>query len=91
MDKTTLQRVALLHPSEITQPYDEMVELCGFEAVHAFAEIYGGQTLYVPTMRGIFAGCLTEAARKEFNGYNIKELSRKYGFTARQLSRRLGL
>ena len=91
MNNAILRQAALLHPTEILHPYDTIMGLSGFDAICAFTDYFGGRTIYVPCTRTIFADCLEEEARKEFNGYNAQELSRKYGFSDRQMRNRLGL
>jgi len=61
----------------------------GFDAIYALCENLGGATIYVPSARKIFAGCLEKEALKEFNGYNIDTLAKKYGFSDRHLRRML--
>jgi len=90
MDKEILQQAALLHPHEIMHPYDEIIGIAGFEAICAFAEHLGGLTVYVPSVRTIFARCLEEEARKHFTGNNYASLSKKYGFSERHIRRALG-
>ena len=90
MDKHVLHQAAMRHQSEILQPYDVIVGMDGgFEAVCAFTEHLGGLTVYVPSLRTIFARCLENEARKEFNGANYPSLSRKYGFTERHIRKLL--
>ena len=90
MDKSILRQAAMRHHSEIMQPYDAIIELDGFDAICAFADHLGGTTVYVPSIRTIFARCLEAEARNEFKGCNFTSLSRKYGFTERHLRRMLG-
>ncbi|MCL2223447.1 MAG: hypothetical protein FWB96_00595 [Defluviitaleaceae bacterium] len=90
MDKTLLRQAAILHPNKVMTPYAEMMEMDGFDAIYAFAETFGGLTVYVPSARTIFSRCLGEEAAKEYTGYNITNLSKKYGFSERGLKKLLG-
>jgi len=90
MDKTFLRKVALSHPTEILQPYDTLLGLEGFDAIFAVAEQLGGQTVYVPNVRTIFARCLELEAKKEFTGSNFVILAKKYGYTERHMRRIFG-
>lgn len=85
MDKNLLRHAALLHPHEIMPPYDEIMKIHGFDAVYEFVDLFGGCTIYVPYARKIFSGCLEEEARREYNGHNMHQLSKKYGFSERWL------
>lgn len=87
MNKEILRQAAQLHPTEILQPYDAMIEMDGFDAICAFAEHLGGLTIYVPSARSIFSRCLELEARKEFNGKNLNMLAKKYGYTERHMRR----
>ena len=90
MDKAFLRRVALSHPTAILQPYDTLLGLEGFDAIFAVAEQLGGQTVYVPNIRTIFAQCLELEARREYNGNNFVSLAKKYGYTERHMRRMFG-
>jgi len=81
MDKHILRQAAQRHPSSILQPFDAICAIC---------ENLGGATIYVPSARKIFFGCLEKEAAQEFNGYNYKALAKKYGFSDRHLRRMLG-
>ena len=91
MNKNILKEAALLHPEKVMYPYDEMLKMDGpdaaFNAVCAFVEGLSGTTVYVPNLRRIFSECLVEAAAKEYNGYNIACLAKKYGFSERGLKK----
>ncbi|MCL2387967.1 MAG: hypothetical protein FWC89_10540 [Defluviitaleaceae bacterium] len=91
MDKNIILHAAKLHPKEIMQPYDAIMEECGFDVICSISEHLGGFTVYVPALRTIFARCLEEEARKEFNGSNAQKISKKYGFSERHMRRILGL
>ena len=87
MDKRILKQAATKHPSAITQPYDILMELKGFDAIYALCETLGGATVYVPSTKGMFAECMAREAIAEFNGYNSELLAKKYGITKRHLQR----
>jgi len=90
MDKSILRQVALRHKKEIMQPYDTILESDGFDAICAFSEHLGGFTVYVPSLKTIFARCLEREVQNEFTGCNYATLARKYGYTERHLRRILG-
>ena len=85
MYKQILRQAAQRHPAAILQPYDALMGLEGFDAIYALCENLGGATIYIPSARKIFAGCLEQEAALEFNGYNFDALAKKYGFTGRHL------
>jgi len=89
MQKELLKKVAKLHPGDVMYPFDIIQEKLGFDAVCIIAELFGSLTVYVPSLRKIFAQCLWNEARKEFDGENFHELAIKYGFSERHLRRLL--
>ena len=91
MDMQVLKQAAMLNPSEVLHPYDNIISLDGgFEAICAFSENMGGFTVYVSSVRTIFSRCLEAAARDEFTGSNYASLARRYGFTERHMRRMMG-
>lgn len=90
MNKSILRQAAQRHPSEIMHPYDVIMGLDGFDAICAIGEHMGGLSVYVPSIRTIFARCLEAEARSEYKGGSIAALAQKYGFTERHMRRILG-
>ena len=89
MNKQILRQAAQRHPAAILQPFDALMGLEGFDAIYALSENLSGATIYVPSARKIFAGCLKQEAALEFNGFNHDALAKKYGFSCRHLRRML--
>jgi len=90
MDRELLHKVAQLHPTEVLQPFDTLLQTAGLDAVVEFAQQLEGEQLYVPSVRKIFARCLEIEARKEFTGDNYGHLAKKYGYTGRHIRRLFG-
>jgi len=89
MDKQILRQAAERHPSAILQPYDILMEQSGFDTLYTLWETLGSTTIYVPSIRRMLMDCLAKEAIREFNGYNYKDLAKKYGFSERHLRRLL--
>jgi Mor family transcriptional regulator len=87
MDDSILRKAAMLHPSEIPEPFDAIMEQFGFDAVCSIIDCFGGATIYIPSKRTVFKGCLEREAVREFKGSNYRMLTRKYGFSERHLRR----
>jgi len=87
MNKHIIRQAAERHPSLIVQPYDALMGMEGFDAIYTLCENIGGATVYVPSLKKMFAECLVREARLEFNGYNYEALAKKYGFSHRHLRR----
>ena len=85
MDKDILREAALRHPACVLPPYDMLMGKSGFDAIYTLCETMGGTTIYMPSMRGMFAACLAQEAIREFDGYNYKGLARKFGFSERHV------
>ena len=76
-----LRDAARSHRSEILPPYGKLMDKEGFEAICAICEIAGGSTLYVPSLKTIFKRCVELEMIGEYNGYNLEEIRKKYGFS----------
>lgn len=71
--------------SDIDKAYHPVIELIGIDAFVKICQYYMGDEVYFPK-----ADSLTRKARnriivQEFNGHNVKYLSKKYGITPRQI------
>jgi hypothetical protein len=85
MNNSLLRQAALQNRGEIIAPYDTIIDLDGFGAICAFCDMLGGATVYVPAKRRVFQHCLEAEAIREYNGYNFKELKKKYEFSESHL------
>ena len=85
--KEILRRAAENFPEDNLHPYDMIIDKNGFDAICEFAGQMNGFTIYVPSLRTIFAKCLEKEARKEFAEGNASaaSLARKYGFSERHM------
>ena len=89
MNRKTYETAVKLHPDEVLEPFDEIIELIGVEPTMTLIEHFQGQQLYVPTMKRAVGGCLIKQAKEEFDGGNYRILCKKYGFSERHLRRLL--
>lgn len=64
--------------NDLPEPYDEYAEYLGIDALYELCSNFGGGNLYVPTTKMILQKWKYTKIRQEYNGYNSKELSRKY-------------
>ena len=85
MDQKELMKAAKKYPELILPPYDQMMETDGFNAICAFSHTFSGTCVYVPKLRTIFGQCLEQDMRKRYNGKNIKDLVRLYGYSERHV------
>ncbi|MCL2398709.1 MAG: hypothetical protein FWC91_03060 [Defluviitaleaceae bacterium] len=83
MDERIIKQVAQKHNDFILPPYDEIMEMDGFNAICTFSRTFSGTSIYVPSLRTIFGQCLEKEILSQYNGTNIRELVQKFGFSER--------
>jgi len=81
MSERALREVAKRHQEHILPPYDAMMDMDGFEAICEFVRNFGSSNVYVPSLRTIFGHCFELDIMKHYNGTNVRELVRKYGYS----------
>ena len=89
MNKELLRQAVQQNPAAIMQPYDTIYDTCGFDAVCAFIEHFGGMTIYVPGEKKIFLKCIEKDIKNKLNETNIDSMAIKYGYSKRHLRRLL--
>jgi len=87
MNKTFLRDAAILHPHLILPPYDEVLNMDGFDAICAFSQAFSGGSVYVPSLRSIFKGCIEQEIRNKYNNNkkNIRALAKDYTVSERYI------
>jgi len=77
--------VAKLHEKiqieELNEPYREIAEKIGVESAVEVAKLFGGSQVYFPKLDSVLRIYRDALIKKEFNGYNYRELSKKYGLS----------
>ena len=87
MHEKNMRDTVLKHRECIPFPYNMMVDMNGFDVVCAFVREFGGTNVYVPNLRTIFKECVDREIIYQFNGKNIRELARTYGYSERHIRR----
>ena len=82
-----IKQAARNHPAHILAPFDAMVGLDGLDAIIALCDAAGGQDVYIPSARTVFAACIERQLLHDFNGYNYADLAKKYGYSTRHVRR----
>jgi Mor family transcriptional regulator len=85
MDRLMRELVNETKEEDIADRYRPIVDIIG---VNAFVElsIYAcGDELYFPKPENIVAPARNRRVKKEYNGYNLKELAEKYNLTTVQI------
>lgn len=66
---------------DLNEEQQQLAELIGIENYCKLVQTFGGLSVYIPRIESFERMLRDESLREEFNGYNIRELSRKYGLT----------
>lgn len=74
-----------LPADDLPEPYSEMARVVGVSTVVDLARAMGGSMLYLPKLESLMRMVRDKRIRAEFTGYNIKQLSKKYGITERRV------
>lgn len=71
--------------ADIQESKKPIVEITGIEAFAALGDYAKGEELYFPTVENIIAPARNRRIKKEYTGYNEKELAKKYELTIKQV------
>ena len=66
---------------DLSEGQQEVAALIGPENFRKLMEVYGGAYLYIPKTDSLERMERNERIRAEFDGYNFRELARKYDLT----------
>lgn len=71
--------------SDIPDRYKDVVSILGVKKYIELSDYAKGDELYFPKVESILAPARNRRIRKEFNGYNAKELAVRYNLTLPQI------
>ena len=71
--------------SDIPEAYQPVVDMIGMASFLKLCELSGGTTMYVPIADTIVRKTRNRMISQEYNGYNAKILSKKYGISEKQI------
>lgn len=77
IDETTLE--------DISENYRPVVQIIGVEKFIELSEYAKGDEIYFPKAENILAPARNRRIKKEWNGYNAKQLAEKYNLTTKQI------
>ena len=77
IEETTLE--------DISESYRPVVDIIGIEKFIELSEYAKGDEIYFPKTENIIAPARNRRIKKEWNGYNSKELAEKYNLTTKQI------
>lgn len=70
---------------ELPEVCQVIAELAGIDVAIEIARTFSGEVVYFPKFEAVERPMRNRKIRKECNGYNIKELARKYGMTTQAI------
>ncbi len=75
----------MMEGMEIPKPYQNLIQVIGWEATVQLCQVYGGEAMYIPKPDRLEAAKRRYLIRKEWNGHNTIELAKKYGHSVRSI------
>ncbi|MFH1035269.1 MAG: Mor transcription activator family protein [Pseudomonadota bacterium] len=72
-------------PDDLPEVYQEMAEVIGVQATVQLAQTFAGSSVYFPKLERALLSLRNQVIRREFDGANIKQLSRRWNLSARHL------
>jgi len=70
---------------DISDKYSGIVEIIGIEKFVEMSDYAKGDKLYFPKVENILAPARNRMIKREYNGYNVKELAVKFNLTTTQI------
>ncbi len=84
-DRLTLELIAETTLEDISENYRPVVEIIGIEKFIELSDYAKGDELYFPKVENVIAPARNRRIKKEWDGYNSKELAEKYNLTLKQI------
>jgi Mor family transcriptional regulator len=69
----------------LPEVYQEMAEVIGVKNTVLLAQSFAGTSVYFPKLERALLSLRNQTIRREFDGANIKSLSRRWNLSARHL------
>ena len=85
MDRLMRELVNETKEEDIADSYRPIVDIIGVDAFVELSIYACGDELYFPKQENIVAPARNRRVKKEYNGYNLKELAEKYNLTTVQI------
>lgn len=70
---------------DISESYHPVVQIIGVEKFIELSEYAKGDSLYFPKPENVIAPARNRRIKKEWNGYNSRQLAEKYNLTTKQI------
>ena len=85
LDKLTRELIEETTLEDISKNYRPVVDIIGIEKFIELSNYAKGDELYFPKVENIIAPARNRRIKKEWDGYNSKELAEKYNLTLKQI------
>ena len=85
MDAKAVKNAAAKYRDFILPPFGELMDASGIDAVFTLANMFGGGSVYIPSLRTIFKDCIEQDIIHQHKSKSISELGRVYGFSERHI------
>lgn len=70
-----------VQPDDLPEPYCDMAKEIGVDSALKLAKLYGGARVYLPKYDSALQIVRDRQIRKEYNGYNVRDLAKKFNLT----------
>jgi len=89
----SIKEAADAHIELIPPPFDELYRAMGYKNFVLLFDYFGGQNVYVPTLRTIFSDAIKARIRQEIgeSTLSMPDIAKKYGYTSQYLRRAMSL
>jgi Mor family transcriptional regulator len=74
-----------IQPDDLPEVYQEMAAVIGVQATVSLAQNFAGTSVYFPKLERALLNLRNAAIRREFDGANVKLLSRRWNLSARHV------
>ena len=76
-----MNAVEIIRLEDLNDEQQQVAELIGLENFRKLMAVFGGVNLYIPKADKLERLDRNDKIRAEFNGYNFRELAKKYSLT----------
>ena len=90
MNIASVKQAAERYPELIQKPYYRIYNAAGFEGLQSITDCFGGQNVYIPSLRTILANCIEQEIirlNQEYRCMSINSLAGRFGYSYRTLNR----
>ncbi len=75
------------HFKDVKKAYPELCLILGEDKARITAKMFSGEIVYFPEIKRACAEKVRKLIKEQFDGHNLSELSKKYGYSERHIRR----